>query len=278
LTELFLRKAVVTIGPAGSESTVGAAGTSFDGFRVAFEIDKTSESSPNPGKISIYNLQKSSRASLEQGQVCFLEAGYTGLGGSDPVVARIYTGDVRWFHTERNGPDLVTTMECGDAEVALRGVHVEQAFGPGTTAAQVISYLTGQLGLSIGTIVPAVKGVFQHGISISGLASDALDHVTEMAGLEWHVTDGEVNVLEPNVPTDDTPILVAASTGLIGYPSKNQQDIVFFKSLLNPHLRPGVPVLLNSETYSGLVRCRLCKFRGDTHGGEFSVSVEAYPL
>jgi len=288
LTELFKRKAVVSIGPAGIGLSSGnVALSSFDGFRVSFEIEKTSESSPNPGKISIYNLNKDSRAQLEQatpnnassgqGPSIFLSAGYEGLSG-EPLLSQIYAGNVRWLFTERNGPDLVTTIECGDAESALRNVHVEQAFGPGTTVAQVVGYVTDQLGLSIGTIVPTITGFFQHGISISGLASDVMDYLTRGAGLEWHVTDGEINVLDPTLPTADPPVNVNSYTGLIGFPSKNQENIIQFKSLLNPELKPGRGVLLTSATYTGFVRCRLCKFRGDTHGGEISVSVEAYPL
>lgn len=272
MTELFLRKATFAVGRPGAAAAV------FDGFRITFEIDKTSESSPNPAKISIYNLSKSSRAAFEQGQACILSAGYLGIGGGDPIVSQIYAGDVRWIWTERHGPDLVTTIEAGDAEVALRGVTIEQAFGPGTTVAQMIKSMAGKLNLSVGTIVPAIKGVFQHGVSISGLVSDQLDDLTAKAGLEWHVTDGEINVLDPSVPLPGAAIVVNSATGLISFPSKNKQSIVHFKSLLNPHIRPGRAVLLTSDTYNGLVRCRLCKFRGDTHGGDFSVEVEAYPI
>lgn len=268
-TELFNRTATVVVGKNK------LTGKKYAGFRVQFEIDKTSESSPNPAQIRIFNLSKSTRSAFEEkGLVVLLNAGYATLGSS-PIERQIYAGDVRRTYTRRQGPDLVTTLEAGDAEIALRGTHVEQSYGEFTSPSQVIQGLASKLGVSIGTIVPSLANLFQNGLSLSGLVSDHLDTLTSQAGLEWHVTDGELNVLDPKLPTPEPAVLVSKDTGLIGFPSKTLQGIIEFNSLLNPELKPGRAVSLVSEAITGVFRVRRVKYRGDTFGGDWVAAVEA---
>ncbi|MCP4051081.1 MAG: hypothetical protein GY730_10295 [bacterium] len=74
MPELFLRQATAQI-----ISNQGEAELLKD-FRIAFQIEKTSESTPNPAKISIYNLSKDTQTLFEKSDLSIiLQAGYTGL-------------------------------------------------------------------------------------------------------------------------------------------------------------------------------------------------------
>lgn len=277
MTELFNRAAALSV---GKNKTIG---TRYAGFRVTFEIDKTSDSIPNPGKVTIYNLSSDSRAKFEEkNAVMILEAGYSGLGAA-PILAQLFVGDIKRATTTRSGPDIVTTIEAGDEETKLRTTHIDQSFSNFTSAADVIKALASKLGVAVGTITTAAKDVFQNGVSLSGLVSDNLDNVTKKLGLEWSVTDGELNVLAPNKATSEPAVLVNKSTGLIGVPSKRQADDgkkgsftgIEFASLLNTEIRPGRAIKLESEQITGIFRVRRARYRGDTHGGEWRVDVEA---
>lgn len=84
---LFNRVAAVTFGlkdvagpPREGQTRVDYNFTRISGLRIAFEIEKNSESPPNTAKISIYNLSNHNWGILQSGeqQVVFVEAGYEG--------------------------------------------------------------------------------------------------------------------------------------------------------------------------------------------------------
>ena len=97
MSDFFLRQAVVKVGIPGSE------GKEFSGLRVAFDVEKNSESFANPGKITIYNLNKDSRGFMEQkGLKVRLLVGYLNS------LAQIYLGDIQKVKHEKSGVDWVT--------------------------------------------------------------------------------------------------------------------------------------------------------------------------
>lgn len=276
---LFNRMATLKVSPA-----TGGKGKSFAGLRVAFEIEKSSESTPNPAKIMIYNLSKPSRAELEKpGLIMILQVGYEGGPDDDAQLSQLYIGDVKRVTTKRQGPDLITTLEGGDSEKAIKEVKIDQSYKEFTSVAQVISSLASKLGVSIGTISASVTDVFQHGLSLTGLVSDNLDLLTKKLGLEWHITDGQLNILGPKESTLEPAILLSPATGLIGTPSKRQDDQkvknaftgIECSSLLHPGIKPGRIISLVSDQIIGVFRVRRGKFQGDTDVGEWKVDIEA---
>jgi hypothetical protein len=281
MTDFFIRKAAVTILNGQSGTGLSTISKKYVGLRTHFEIDKTSESHANPIKISIYNLNQDSRNALDKnsGLRVKLEAGYAGIGGGDPIMSQICIGDIDFARTKREGPDLVTTIEAKDAGAALNETTVDASFSGPTTASQVIGQVAGKFGLGVGTIVPAVKGVFQNGFSFSGKAKDVMDHAVGAAGLEWHVTDEQINVLDPATASPEPPILLNAQTGLVGYPSKVKDktgaEYIEFTALIGPDYKPGRAVFLETRDYSQIVRIRKIKYRGDTHGTDWFITVEA---
>lgn len=270
MSEQLNRAARLKVGPKGSD------GKSYFGFRVAFEIEKTNESTPNPAKISIYNLAPKTRSDLESETdlVMILEVGYLGLGDTPPVLSQIFIGDVTRVRSERNGPDMITTLEGGDAETAIRETTVDQTFSENTTTSQVIGAVAKKFKVAIGTVMPGLVGIYENGLTLTGLASDNMDVLTKKAGLEWNITDNELNILDPKLPTAELAAVVSKSTGLIGVPSKGKNGIEF-KSLLNPLIKPGRAVSLISGQISGLFKPLKCRYAGDTHSGEWVVQVEA---
>lgn len=80
MTILFNRLVELRIGKAGEE------GRLYRDLRIEFDVDKNRESNANTGKISIYNLNPSSRNLInDEGQKFELKAGYSGLSDSPPA-------------------------------------------------------------------------------------------------------------------------------------------------------------------------------------------------
>ncbi len=286
MNELFNRAAALRIGPATAGAVPLASAvnaTAYKGFRITFDIEKTSEGTPNPGTISIYNLAASSRAALEvKGLRMALDVGYSGIGDGDPILGQLFIGDVKKAITKRQGPDIITTLEAGDSETAIRETHIEKSFSEFTTTPQVVATLAQKLGVAVGTIVPGFATLFQNGLTVSGLVSDNLDTITQKLGLEWHVTDGELNILDPTLPTAEPAILLSKATGLVGIPTNvadgrtgQTKDGIEFASLINPGIKPGRAISLVSDAITGVFRARKCHYKGDTHGGDWLVTIEA---
>jgi hypothetical protein len=271
MAEAFIRVASVTVGKNF------AIGTDFAGLRTSFEIEKTSEGKvPNPGKITIYNLAEKTRVAFEDKDlVCILKVGYRGIDATNqPVLKGIFQGNIQRVDTKREGADIKTIIEAGDGFEAIKEKHIDQSFGPFTTAVQAFTQIAAKMGLPLGTIVPGFTDVFTGGLSVSGLASDELDKLTQSAGLEWSVQDGKLNILKPGIPTTETAVVLTSETGLLGVPSKSKVGIEFV-SVLNPDLTPGRAVLLTSKAITGAFRVKRVVHTGDTNQGEWISKVEA---
>ena len=277
---LFHRYARLKVGRSAkgvSTSLDSLNPTSYEGLRITFDIVKNTERDANQSKISIYNLSKKSRAEMESNDLRIaLEVGYIGLKFSEvPLVSQIFIGDIMLggAKSERRGADIITTFESGDAEVAITETTVNESFAPNTSLQDVIKGIAKELPVAIGTIMPGIVGMFANGLTVSGLAADQLDILTKKAGLEWHINDGELNILEPKLTTPEEPVLVSRNTGLIGTPSK-KQDGYEFESLINPLIRPGRGISLVSANISGLIKAVRVTYTGDTHGNDWKMTVE----
>lgn len=276
--ELFKRVAIVKIGPTGrgkSASLSSVKPSILAGFRVAFEIGKTSESTPNQSKISIWNLSQANRSSLETRKDLSieLEVGYEGLSGSAQL-SQIFIGDIKDARTERKGGDLITTIDAGDSETVIKETVVNETFAPNTTSNTVISTIAKQMDLAVGLIMPGITSVFENGLSIMGPAAKNLDVLTKQAGLEWNVVDGTLNILDKKSTTLEPAEVISAETGLLGFPSKMPNGVEF-ECLINTNLKPGRAVSLVSKNFTGLYRVIRCEFTGDTNEGAWVVKVEA---
>ena len=98
---LWDKKAVLSFGPKGVK------GVKVSGLRIIFDIEKTSGSNPNTGKIQVYNLNETSVGTLKTNEnlSAILEVGY----GDN--LEQLFIGDIQRSFTQRNGPDFITTME-----------------------------------------------------------------------------------------------------------------------------------------------------------------------
>ena len=267
MSDFFLRQAVVKVGIPGSE------GKEFSGLRVAFDVEKNSESFANPGKITIYNLNKDSRGFMEQkGLKVRLLVGYLNS------LAQIYLGDIQKVKHEKSGVDWVTHIEAGDGEQAIQDATIDKSYQPGVNIKSVIGDLVGSFpGLTSGAQEGVKDETFGNGLSLTGSSADRLTEITKKQGLEWSIQDGEVQILPPTDKTKDEAILVSSETGLIGSPSKTDGAIpgIEFKCLLIPTLRPGRAVQVESKEINKAFRVRKVVFTGDNTEGEFICKCEA---
>lgn len=250
----------------------------FTNLRINFSIEKTSESNANTAKIKVYNLSQSNRSFVEQkGQALILNVGYAPTG-LEPLVGTIFKGDIGICRNEKNGPDWVTSFEVGDGQKSLDEKTYQRTFRDGALAETIIKDVVGAFGLAIGTVKGIKNKSYKSGITLSGSAKEVMDKVAADSGVEWSIQDGEVQVLPPTDALNNQAILISEQTGMINSPVKRADSGIDVVCLINPRLRPGILIKVESESINGFYRVRKVNFEGDSFEGEFKCKVEAVDL
>lgn len=255
-------------------------------LRVSFSIEKDTGATPNKARINIYNLSADTRArlsKLSQAQVT-LHAGYT------DTVARIFDGQTRKGATgiqhAKTNTDWVTRLECGDGEAAFTQKEFTGSFAAGTPVTKVATALADALGLGRGNLEAAMRagsfrqGIteFPHGLAVNGRASEELVKLMKTLGLEASIQDGQLQVLRPRETLGGQAVLLNKQTGLLGTPSYGSSEegkeekgppTLKVRSLLQPALRPGVQVRVESEAVRGAFKLKSVTHNGDSRSGDW---------
>lgn len=267
---LFKRITRVSFGLTGQPFTV------VTGLFTQFDVEKTSEKTPNKVRIQITNLNETSRSTLENKDVIVrLDAGYQGQPDE------LFTGNITKGSSERAGNSWITTIEAGDGGNAFKNAQVNTTLGPGANTKQVIETLAAALGKGLGAIKGIIDtDIFQNGITLTGDVEQRLDEVTDKLGLEWSIQDDKLQILPPDEPSEEIGILLTPDTGLIGSPvtreeAKGGGKFLEFNALLRAQIKPGVSLQIVSRDVNGFFKIRKAHFAGDNRKGPFNVSCEA---
>lgn len=270
--ELFDRKASFVFGLEGK------LGRSYSDLRIKFKIIKTSDSKPNKSNVMVYNLTKDSRTLAEKkGIVFLLSAGY------NTTQELIFSGDVARTITELDGSDYITTFEAGDGEKAFQIARVEKSFQEGVDIKDVFKEVITSLGKTIKDISAVPSSKIVNGVSLTGLSRTHMDELTNRYGLEWSIQDGGIQVLKKKGSSKETAILLSPDTGLVGIPKKKvdgtplekEEGLIELVSFLQPQIRPGRIINLQSQFIKGEFICRKVTHVGDTHGQDWYSQIEA---
>lgn len=270
MTELFGRRASLIVD-----------GLLLEGLRIAFRVHKDDGSEPNTAEISVTNLAKTTRANMQsKGAKILLQAGYL------ENQAIIFSGDARLISHARSGPDWITKIECGDGEQAYVNARLSESFRPGTPKKDVVLQAARATGLDLAqarTQINTIAGSFSKGYSAHGRARDEISRLLDSAGYTWSVQDGRLQILPVGGVTTEQAVVLSPSTGLVGSPEhgapakKGKPGVVKLRSLLQPRLKPGGRVSVDSETVKGLLRVLEVNHSGDTAGPDWYSDLEAVP-
>ena len=258
---LFDRTATLIFGV--KNTVVNDPGRQVTNLRMAFKIEKTSESFPNKAEIRVWNMSESSRSLAERQQLkLFFEAGYGGKNRG------LFVGSGGRVLSRREGPDIITEFEYGDGETEFQNAKLDFSFNPGTSVKEVFSKLTETIGLPLGEQKGIKDETFLSGLTLSGPVRDHLDNLTERQNLEWSIQDGEVQIIPKGDTITGEDVFLTPETGLIGSPKKKDKGLEI-TSLLIPEIRPGRKLKLESEFLKGIYRILKVTHQGDTHGKEW---------
>lgn len=272
----FDRKCIVSIGPPGQ------AGVELDErFRIAFRIVKTLTSDTNVTDCQAWGLGSDLRQQvLEPGQILQIEAGYA--SGTEVLSV----ADITRTRIRRDPPDIITDLECLDGATELRQRKVAVSFAPGTPVQRVLDKLAQELALGERATGVQVQGEYLQGVTLSTSIRDALDRVTRKAGVTWSIQDRELQILERDQSSQGQGVLLTPATGLLTSPEEledpeaESQRLAGFgyrvRSLLNPKIRPGESLVIESADVQGQYRIDRVEHVGDTRGTDWYSEADVY--
>jgi len=273
---LFDRAWAITISPPAqgdkpdmSNPQVFNEGQQYtNSLRVTFDIEKTSDSTPNKAKIDVYNLNTQSRIKYkDKGQLIKLVAGYKGL------TEILFLGITARTLTRREGADIVTSFEAGDGEQNIANYYFQKSYEAGTKYTAIINDLVTALKIEKGNISLLDDKVLQKGLPFSGSIKSLLDLLTNNLEYTWSIQNNHIQINSLKATNGEPSIFLSSETGLIGEPSLKESGVIF-EALLNPRLIPECAVELKSNTINGYFKLKNVKYKGDTHGNEWKAVCE----
>lgn len=268
--------------PGTLKAPDASKGIQIQDLRVQFRIEKTITKEPNRAMIQVYNLAQTTRAKLQaRGTRCVLLAGYEGHLG------QVFTGDSRTIDHVRDGADWITKIQSGDGERNYRFANFIASFKPGAqvkdVALQAVNALLVDPG-NAGDRLSAITTQYVSGFAAQGRASASMDKIMAQLGLEWSIQDGRMQILAPGESTKESAVLVNLQSGMVGSPEHGSPEvlggpgILKVKMLLNPLVRPGRRIQVESVSTNGQFNTVKVIHSGDTHAGEWYTTIEARAL
>jgi hypothetical protein len=259
MTTQYLRQYLLQI---GNETE----GIEIDALKVTFDIEKTIDNRPNPGKIIIWNLSKENQKRILSGDYHLVKfhAGYDTL-------RLIYAGDIVQKRIRREGLDMVMELACGDGHTDYREASIAMTIAAGATDADIIQ--TAALTMThtkTGTIDKMPSRALPRAKVLVGNTREVLSKIVKNADAHWSIQDGELMVLRPDHILAGDVILLSEETGMIGSPEDTDNGLAL-SCLLNPALRIGGLVRVESMivSYNGDYKIAHIQHSGDSHGGSW---------
>lgn len=272
----FLRKVRATF---KGGYVINPGGINEHELKISFDVSKGNESSANSASITFYNLAEGTRNSIgKELDELILEAGYTPPTGGDNVGV-IFKGQIRDVEHRRDGPDILTTVSCGDGDKALRRATISKTFPKGSKVEDVVEELYKELekeGVQRGQWkFPDNMPPYKRPYSTCGGCSRELDTIGRSRGFYWNIQNGAMEIT-PGDGFIGGVILITPNTGLIDTPTITDNGVKF-SCLLNPEIRPNRRVQIESQTLEmnaegGMYRVSQATYSGDNMDGDFKVS------
>lgn len=272
-------------------SATDDAGTTIEvnpPFRVTFKIKRDLSRRPNDCEIRIYNLAEQTRAIIEKGALRIrLYAGHAG------VARLVFEGDLTRAWSEREGEaSIVTTMFVGDGARAFAEARMERSYRPPIRVATVLGDCAKSLGLKLPPEVEQsaeLRQALESGITLHGPTRDVLTRLLAPYAYHWSVQDGRLLILRDEDIAPGEEFLVDRDAGLIGSPKWRAPDKpkkktskkakprpeFEFEMILEPEMRPGRRVRLQSEFFDVSLKALEVEHSFDSHGEDCTTKVKA---
>jgi len=249
---------------------------------IKFNITHTSDSHPNQGSCSIFNLSEHNRNNItENAKKIDIYAGYEEL-------KLIGTGTIQNVNNIKISNEWETQIKFGDGQNNYQTAKFSKSFSSGFELKRIITDIAKSFGLAVSDVSNIVEKI-QSGLSLDGLSKDVLEELSKQVGFDWSIQDGTLKITDVGKPIDNNAIVVNAETGLLQHPEITERGVKV-RVQLNPDIRPrklidveSISARITSEklkdmrnkSANGVYICDTVQFMGDNFGGGFETFIDA---
>lgn len=272
----FNRQYRMAAGPPGKTGfEVGeVADTTQIPLNVEFSFEKSDLSTQNNGRVTIWNLNKSQLAVLNQNNcLVHFRAGY---GNQLPL---IFAGSVTYATTEMDGASERTEIELIDNLIAIRDTFVSVGYNGTVSWKKILTDSAAQMGVAISFSHNAKFSNVQNGFSFVGPAKNILDKACKCCGLSWSIQNGVLQIKRPGDTMSREVFELNAESGLIGIPKRivlAQDDsgkVTQYgweaQYLLNGAINVNDYVKLVSKKVTGYFTVQAVQYMGSNRSGDW---------
>ena len=237
---------------------------------LKFEIDDT----PTNGTVAIYNLSRDTERELnEAGEMITVRAGYEGQVGT------LITGSVQRIEKLREPLTRVVKFHLTSQSISKETLSgtTDKTWEGDISAREIVSdIIRNDMGLQHGPLDLIPESAIVTNFTWSGSSNNAIRQFITHLGLTIHEdADGVLQVNEPTKKsTVANDLTLNETNGLIESPSVTDEG-VRMKSLLNPNIRIGTVIALESEFVTGSYKAVSVVHRGSNWDGSFVTEIDS---
>lgn len=189
-----------------------------DDFDIEFNVPFSNSEHPDVAEITIYNLGKSSIASIKGKAYTHLDVGY----GKD--VGSILIGNIESVSTESNGVDKVTRIKVSDGATEWRSKKVDKTYKKNIKASYMMRDLAGSLGLEIGEISPTKDTTYKSGKTFKSSIGSALIELAKDTNSKMFV-DKRKLYIRKQAKGQSVGFVLSSATGMVGSPEVYTDEV-----------------------------------------------------
>lgn len=237
-------------------------------LKCEFSIERTTFAQSNKATFNIYNLKLSTRNKVYQDMYninrwCFVDF-YAGYGDNMPL---IFTGKVITAMPERQGTDIITTIQAMDNDIIQS--YSNHTFEAGTSKKEALNTLVSDFtNVKLGS-VGNMEGTLENRYVVSDKTFVAIDKLT---GGHAFIDNDKLHVLNNNEVLGDVGIYkITSETGLLGTPRRQDAQLEI-DCIFAPEVTVGQMIEIESTTapaqYNGQYKAIGLTHRGNISGAD----------
>lgn len=239
------------------------SGLDLSKLRCVFSIEKKDTVTPNTGVFIIYNATKNTIASLQKDfKKLIVNGGYESNNGL------LFNGNIKGFEVGRDKLDTFIKLSCGDGDKAFNYTVINTTLAKGANADSIYQEASSSLGLNTNYKSELKSEPLPRGKVLYGRPQEFLKELAFNNNSSFSIQDGEILFLNKSDVLPSQAVLINSNNGMIGSPSLTDNGVQCV-CLINPLLKVGVKVQIESEFLNGQFRIIEVKHHGDTQGNEF---------
>jgi hypothetical protein len=259
-------------------------------LQITFSVENSinNKDKSNKAQITIVNLSDDTIKLLDNDYISLvLSCGYEELG-----LDTILVGNATKITTQKQGTDKITTIDVSETYDNLNSVKIHSTVAPSNTVSSALEMIRQSMpdvvrGSYRGS---GVKAILPYGLPMNGSPKQMLDTLARTYRLQWQVKNQVLYVADEGqayVADTNQAVKFSVNSGLIDSPyievdtqgkskkDKTKRKSLKFKALLNPFVKAGDVVYVESELNTGFYKIREITYTGDYRGTSWYIECSA---